>query len=116
MNSIDVNKITPSWYVKDNILFLDIHYWKRNETTEGHCGSTLIWRKTIINGNLIAAYNSIVKSAKKYFDLPYLKKIKVDKSPAVTPIDENHDFDFYHPLVVFFIGVLVGMIFIKMLN
>lgn len=107
----DINKITPEWFVQDDVLRLSIHYWKRNETTDGHSGCSANWMYKMEDGDFITAYNKIVKSAKESFDLPYLKKIKVDKEDEPIGSVKSSGLDMLSIMIGICIGAFVVAFF-----
>lgn len=111
---MDMNKVTPVWFVKGDVLRLSVHYWKPNETTDGHSGCSLNWSKKMEDGDFTSAYNSIVGWATQEFRIPYMKKIKVPKSAAISIEEEidNKTIQLVTFIVVFCIGVFVGKMFL----
>ena len=77
---MNVNKMTPQWFVQGDVLRLSLHYWKPSETSDGYSGCSSNWMRKIEDGNFTEAYNWIVDSAKKEFYLPSMKKINVPRN------------------------------------
>jgi hypothetical protein len=111
---MNMNKVTPLWFVQGDELRLSIHYWKPNETTDGHSGCSMNWTKRMDDGDFKAAYNSIVDSATKEFHIPYMKKIKFPKSAAISIEEEidNKTMQLVMFIIVFCIGAFVGKMFL----
>lgn len=108
----NINKITPTWFVQNDVLRLSIHYWKKSETSDSHSGCSANWSRQI-DGDFVSAYNWIVDAAKQTFNLPEIKKIKVPKNQN-TIKKEEHD-----PTIIamtFFIGMIFGAILLKILG
>lgn len=108
---MDMNKITPLWFVQGDVLRLSVHYWNRNETSSGHGGCSANWSRTMEDGDFTTAYNWIVDAAKEEFHLPNMKKIKVPKDPNAVKKSANHDVTIVMTVFALAIGAIIGSVF-----
>lgn len=111
---MNVNKMTPQWYVQGTTLRLSLQYFKKNETSDGHSGCSANWMRNLDEMDFVTAYNSIVDAAKTQFHLPDMKKIKVPKvaQPAtVHYIDHSNIVNFVMIGIAVLVGGVIGSIF-----
>lgn len=110
---MDMNKMTPQWFVQGDTLRLSLHYWKPSETSDGYSGCSSNWMRKMEDGDFTKAYNSIVDAAKKEFHLPNIKKIKVPKDPnAIKEIEsDNNEVMIVMTVFSLAIGILIGIAF-----
>lgn len=114
---MNVNKMTPVWYVQGSILRLSLQYMKKNETSDGYSGCSSNWMKNLEDSDFVTAYNSIVDAAKQEFHLPNMKKIKVPKeTPPVKIIVRNQHQENNIVIVAMvsislLVGAVIGSIF-----
>lgn len=89
-------------------LCLSIDYWKPNETSEGYsCSVSNFWVE-IEDGDFTSAYNRIVESASKTFDLDCLRKMKVSQNKnQVYVVSSGIDFGTFFMIV--FVSMLIGI-------
>lgn len=109
---MNVNKMTPQWFVQGDVLRLSIHYWKRNETSDGHSGCSSNWMRKMEDGDFVTAYNWIVDAAKEQFHLPNMKKIKVEKKevPTTKIIYRNNDDQTIAFAGIVFVSLVIGAV------
>lgn len=110
---MNVNKMTPQWFVQGDVLRLSLHYWKPSETSDGYSGCSSNWMRKMEDGDFTEAYNWIVDSAKKEFHLPSMKKINVPKDPNVLKeiSNDNYDVIILISVFAFAFGIIIGSTF-----
>lgn len=111
---MNLNKMTPQWFVQGNTLRLSLHYWKPCETSSGYSGCSANWMRNLDEMDFVTAYNSIVDAAKTHFDLPDMKKFKVpkvDQPQSVNYVDHSNIVNLAIIGIAVLVGGVIGSIF-----
>ena len=105
---MNLHKVTPTWYMNGQDLCLSIDYWKPNETSEGYSECSSSFWVAIEDGDFNAAYNRIVDSASKTFDLDCLRKIKVSQNEnQIFVVPSGIDFGTF--FMIIFVSMSIGI-------